>query len=175
MALGLLAAAGTVSVLACLTYLRRRVRINPRVRSAAPVGWLWSMRAPARAHRRLRRALRGARGALAQGASNGMAVDGLSGCLEELEAHALAVDDQIIVAARFAPVIRRSMLKGLRPEVTEIELLSARVAATVVSRTALHEKRLADVRSRIAERLDALDAASAEIAALERRWHAPAV
>jgi len=174
-ALGVLAAAGIASAAGCAAYLRRRVRINPKVRSAVPVYWLWSVHAPARAHRRLRRAVRGARAALAQAAAAGMVVDGLSGCLQDLEAHALAVDDQIIVAARFAPLIRRSMLRGLRPEVTEIEFLSARVAAAVVSRTAVSEERLADVRTRISQRLDALDAASAEIAALETRWHTPAV
>jgi hypothetical protein len=152
-------------------YLRRRNRIHPRVRSAAPLRWLWGLRGPARTHRRLRRAIRGAHGALAQGGLRGFRVEGLDECLSELENHAFAVDDQLVVASRFSAPICRSMLRGLRSEVAEIELLAARIAATVVSRSSLTETGLAGVRTRIIERLDALDAAHAEIARLETRWN----
>ena len=153
--------------------LRRRNRINPRIRTHAPLAWLWQTSGCARAHRRLRRALRGAHGAVAQGAVSGIPVDGLVDCVGELERLALSVDDQLVVAARFATSIRRSMLRGLRPEVTEIEMLAARIAATVVSRSHLSEERLADSVARITERLDALDAAHAELARLEAAWQRP--
>jgi hypothetical protein len=154
-------------------HLRRRNRINPRVRTAAPLRWLWSIRAPARAHRRLRRAVRGAHGALAQGGAQGLPVDGLADCLGDLEAHAFAIDDQLVVASRFSTSICRSMLRGLRPEVAEIEVIAARVAATVVTRSTMSDERLANVRRGVSERLDALDAAHAEVAGLEARWRAP--
>jgi hypothetical protein len=162
--MGLAAAGGAAAV-----HVSHRNRISPRVRTAAPLSWLWAMRGPALAHRRLRRAIRGARGALAQGAKAGLPVDGLADCVEELERQAVVVDDHLVVASRFSTSIRRSMLRGLRPQVTEIELLAARLAATVVSRSTVSEERIADALTRIRERLDALDAAHAELAGLEAR------
>jgi hypothetical protein len=154
---------------ATAVHFTRRNRISPGVRTAAPLSWLWALRSPALAHRRLRRAIQGARGALAQGAKAGLPVDGLAACVDELARQAVVVDAHLVVASRFAPSIRRSMLRGLRPQVTEIELLAARLAATVVSRSTVSEDRIADALSRIRERLDALDAAHAELAGLEAR------
>jgi hypothetical protein len=163
---GLLVAAGAG---AAAIHVSHRNRISPRVRTAAPLSWLWAVRSPALAHRRLRRAIRGARGALAQGAKAGLPVDGLADCVDELERQAVVVDDHLVVASRFSPSIRRTMLRGLRPQVSEIEQLAARLAATVVSRSTVSEDRIADALKRIRERLDALDAAHAELAGLEAR------
>ena len=44
--------------------LRRRNRVSPRRRTAAPLNWLWSFRPAARLHRRLRTAVLTARKAL---------------------------------------------------------------------------------------------------------------
>jgi hypothetical protein len=162
------------STAALLVVLRRRNRVVPRVRTRAPLMWLWSLSAPARAHRRLRRAIAATRAAVGQGAEAGLAVDGLADCVDELQRLAVEADGRLVVAARFNPAVRRAMLRGLRPEIDEIELLGARVAATVVSRAGAREERLADVVARVTERLDALDAAHLELSRLEASWQRPA-
>jgi hypothetical protein len=155
--------------------LNRANRINPRVRGVAPLSWLWRPDACARYHRRLRKAMRGARGAVAQGRVGGLVVDGLAEAIDELERHALRVDEQLVVAARFRGPVRRSMLRGLRPTVAEIEVLAARMAASVVARSSFSPDGLHDVVQRLTDRMNALDAAHAEIARLEATFQGPAL
>jgi hypothetical protein len=161
------------SLVAAFVSLGRRNRINPRVQTAAPLTWLWRPGSAARAHRRLRRALRAARHTIAHGARSGAGVDGLAECTDDLERHAVALDEQLVLASRFGPIIRRTMMGHLRADVSEVELLAARIATTVVARSALSEERVADVVTRVTERLDALDAAHREISSLETRFRLP--
>ncbi|HWW55234.1 MAG TPA: hypothetical protein VNY84_15760 [Acidimicrobiales bacterium] len=158
----------SVAVGGGLIVLRRHNRISPRVRTSAPLTWLLHPAGPARAHRRLRRAVRATRGAVDQAGASGLPVDGLLDCVDELERLAITADEQLVVAARFSGSVRRTMLRGLRPQINGLESVAARTAATVVSRTQLTDERLADAVARIHERLDALDAAHAEVAELEK-------
>jgi hypothetical protein len=87
--------------------------------------------------------------------------------VREIERLAVTADEQLVVAGGFSGSVRRTMLRGLRPQIVQLESLAARTAATVVSRTHLSDARLGDAVARVHERLDALDAAHAEIAELE--------
>jgi hypothetical protein len=150
-----------------LFVLRRHNRISPGIRTSAPLSWLWRPAGPARAHRRLRRAVRAAHRAVDQAGAAGIPVNGLLDCVEEIERLAVTADEQLVVAGRFSGSVRRTMLRGLRPQIVELESLAARTAATVVCRTHLSDAHLGDAVARVHERLDALDAAHAEIAELE--------
>ena len=102
-----------------------------------------------------------------QAGSSGIPVHGLRDCVDELERLAVTTDEHLVVAARFSGSVRRTMLRGLRPQINELESVAARTAATVISRTHLSDERMTDAVARIHDRLDALEAAHAEIAQLE--------
>jgi len=158
-------------------WLHRRNRVSPAARSRAPLRWLLSPGRAASAHRRLRRAVAAARHAIAHGRRAGeVGVADLAASVADLERHAAALDDQLVLAARCAPAVRRNLLRQLARDVAEVEHLSGRlVRALVAPPPALPGARLEDAARRIAERLDALDAAHAEIAALEASWAGPAL
>ena len=139
---------GACCVAAVVHSLRVRNRVAPSVRTAAPVAWLWSPRAAARLHRRLRRSL------LATRISLDGAFDELA---REVEQRAVAIDRELVAADR-APLPGRSRLVAdLRDEVDEVEALNQRLVA--MARTSRSRADLTAVR----ERLDALDAALREL------------
>jgi hypothetical protein len=141
----------TVALIACcaaagLHMLRVRNRVVPDLRSPAPVRWLWSPRAAARLHRRLRGSVLGAR----------LALDGsFSDLAREVEERAAALDREIVAADRARLPARLRLVADLRDEVVQVESLNQRLVA--MSRT--HRVDLTAVR----ERLDALDAALREL------------
>jgi hypothetical protein len=135
-------------VAAALHMLRVRNRVVPDVRSSAPLGWLWSPRAAARMHRRLRGSVLGARMALPPGSV-------LADVAREIEQRAASLDRELVAADRARAPARSRLVADLRDEVAEVEALNQRLVT--MSRSRRHD--LGAVR----ERLDALDAALREL------------
>jgi hypothetical protein len=162
--------AGIVCSAGALAYarwrLRKQLRVRPSTRSAAPTSWLVSTSEPARLHRRLRKATATARLA---GARGGATVAGLAA---EIEDHAVAVEAQLVMLAR---VWRRERdaRKQLAGQVTQLEQLAVRISASAVDAT--RSRALGpgspDALAALTERIEALDAARAELAAIERTWN----
>lgn len=156
LSLGAAASLGVALALTCQA-LSRRNRIAPRIRTGAPMSWLWSGRLAARMHRRLRAVVRTAQACCPRVSrkSPRSTVHELVDDLVELAATA----DRRIVAAASLPRFRRALaLAEIAVEIREIEALGARVrhygelgAPAPVT--------VASVR----ERLDALEAARREI------------
>jgi len=161
-----------LAALAGLAWLHRRNRVAPGARAKRPLRWLISPTGPSRAHRRLRRAVTASRVAVTHARQRGaLGVDHLEGCVAELQHHALAVDDRLAIADRCPPRERRAMMRGLAAQVAEVERLSARLVGALMARggPAVADP-IDDTPRRLTERLDALDAAHAELAALEADW-----
>ena len=133
---------------AAVHMLRVRNRVVPEVRSPAPLGWLWSPRAAARLHRRLRGSVLSAR----------MALDGsFADLAREVEERAVALDRQLVAADRARLPARTRLVADLRDEVAQVEALDQRLVS--MARTSRSRSDLSAVR----ERLDALDAALREL------------
>ena len=147
-------------VLACVLavaltvrHVKRRNRVSPAVPCDAPLRWLCTPSRPAMLHRRLRQSVysvRQVRGPAAELA-------------HDLEAHAVAVDRQLIRVARSPMPVRQRLLREVTGQVHDVEALTERVLAAAATPLQAGPERLA----LLAERLDALEAAQAEIAALE--------
>jgi hypothetical protein len=168
--LGALAVVWAASVAFGLVWLRRRNRVSPKVRSRAPLAWMASPGRAAAAHRRLRRAVQGVHAAATL---PNVASGELSACIADVERQAAAIDDHLVLAARCSPVVRRSLVRGLEGQVREIERVSARITTLVLGGHHPSGEWGADALRRISERLDALDAANAELAALEATYASP--
>jgi hypothetical protein len=147
--------------------IRRANRVVPERRGAAPTGWLWSLREPARLHRRLKRAVRLIRAAVAPaGPPERMRrpvqpTSALSAVADDLVSRAAAVDDQLVMAARMRPLLR-----GLAREVADIEHAAWRLAGTAAAwRAQLQQAALAQPLPALdaGSRLDAFEAAMAEL------------
>jgi two-component sensor histidine kinase len=148
--------------------------VSPKVRSRAPLSWAIAPGRAAHAHRRLRRATASARALVvnAPRQTGGVEVPAdVASCVSDLEKYAATVDDRLVLATRCSPIVRRNLLRALDGEVKEIEQLSARIGSLVL-RTQQGVASIETVR-RISDRLDALDAAHAELAALEAAWSTP--
>lgn len=152
--------------------LQRRNRVSPAVRSPAPLVWLWSPGRPARLHRRLRDSVADIHLAPSRRSHPlpSVSVDELR---RELEYQAVELDHHVVVASRQRRSQRRPLLESLDVRVQEVEQLSLRL-----SRLARPDGAPAsgwdvvgqppDALARIAEQLDLLDRAQAELAAIER-------
>jgi hypothetical protein len=144
-----------LSVLWVRHRLRRRLRIDPKVRSQAPTVWIWSPAPAARLHRRLRavaataRAIPAADGSLAQ-----IAVD--------LTGGAVALEPSLIAVAR-ARRTGRPARRELSAQVSDLEATARRLTALSAQRS--DPGRAAQLR----ERVDALEAAHAELAEIDVR------
>jgi len=153
--------------------LQRRNRVSPAVRSPAPVSWLWSPRSTARLHRRLQGAvvhihLAPSRRSTFSGPAS---VDELR---RELEYQAVELDHHLVIAGRHPRAQRRSILRSLEQQVSEIETLSVRLSrlsarpeGTPASGWEV-TRQPPEVLAGIAEQLDLLDAAQDELTAIER-------
>lgn len=168
-----LAVFGVVSIILCagaITYarwrLRKQLRVRPSSASPAPTVWLVSTSEPARLHRRLRKAAAEARAAGARGDAT------ISSLAVEIESHAVAVEGHLVVLHR---VWRRERAarKQLAAQVKSIKQLSARLTTSALELT--RQRALGagspDALAELSDRIDALDAARAELAALEHHWH----
>ena len=152
-------AAASVGVAVGLAYqgLTRRNRIAPRIRTGAPLSWLWSSRMAPRMHRRLRAIVRTAQGCCPR-ASRRNPRSTVHELVDDLVELAAAADRRLVVASTLPRFRRAVALAEIASEIREIETLSGRVrhyaglgAPPVVTVAALEE------------RLDILDAARREV------------
>ncbi|MBI2708757.1 MAG: hypothetical protein HYX34_03580 [Actinobacteria bacterium] len=121
---GMLAAAlvALAVLLVVLARLRRRNRVSPKVRTAAPTVWLWSPALAARLHRRLRDAVAVSRMVAGRHTDRSGGVADLAARLEQ---EALAVDGRIAAVGRLAPRLRRTALPALAADVAAVERLAS--------------------------------------------------
>jgi hypothetical protein len=165
----------TCAVLALLAFmvlrwrLHRSNRVSPAMKSPAPILWLWSPSQPARLHRRLRAATHEIHLAPAhKRAGPSLSVDELR---RELEYQAVELDHHVVAAAHHPRSYRRSLLRQLDGQVTEVERLSVRLsrltrpAGTPASGW---DAQSPEVLERISRQLDLLDQAQDELTEIER-------
>ena len=157
-------AAGSIAAL--LWSLRRRNRVSATAKTPAPVTWLVSPRAPARMHRRLRNALTSARVAYAPAV--GEAHPQLPDLALTLEREAVLTDELLVAASTTPRPHRRRSLQPLQAQVTEIERLAHQIAHTARRAGPSAVPQAADGLREVADQLEALRAAQAEVEAVER-------
>lgn len=159
--------------------VNRRHRVDPAVRTGAPITWLVDPRAPARLHRRLARVGTtvctvaadhpgGAGGGRPRRRFRRVEPSPLRSTADELRLQAVALDRQLVRLAMLAPAARRTLLADLGRAVDEVEQASARLAvisAEVRSPRALATDDPAVVD--LARRVDWLAQAHAELVALD--------
>jgi hypothetical protein len=133
-----------VTLLALWRTLRRRLRVDPKVGSAAPTHWHLSQHKAARAHRRLRMA---SQAALAVGNTAGGRTAGTSSrqpkkrrdnidatefpaLAQSIVEHAKAVELDLVHASRLPRAHRNQALQGPLAEVARVEATVAELAAT---------------------------------------------
>jgi hypothetical protein len=149
--------------------LHRSNRVSPAMKSPAPIVWLWSPTQPARLHRRLRTATREIHLSPAhKKAGPSLSVDELR-C--ELEYQAVELDHHVVAAAHHPRAQRRSLLRQLDTQITEVERLSVRLSR--LSRPAGTpasgwDAQPPEVLERISRQLDLLDEAQDELTEIER-------
>lgn len=178
---GLPVAAVVVTFLWTRWHLGRRNRVVPTRPSPAPVRWLATPSQPARLHRRLQVAVRVVRvhaglpdrpGRRARALSAGGATDTVGRLVEQLEAEAQALDLDLARLARAPKPVRRPALLDLERRVLHVEQIAGRVAQMAIEDAVQGlppGDPSAPALDRLAEQLDALDAARREVATIERR------
>ncbi|MGI8793046.1 MAG: hypothetical protein ACR2H3_07710 [Acidimicrobiales bacterium] len=134
--------------------VRRSSRVVPEVRGPAPLSWQASVRRPARLHRRLQQSVSSVRLALDASTTS---LD-LQSLVAELESHACALDEQLVLAARAPSAQRGRLLNELDGESAALSEAARRIIQ--LARQPDGGQRAID---RIADRLDALDAALHEL------------
>ena len=152
--------------LAGIFWLRRRNRVCPGVATDAPLLWLISPRRAASGHRRLRRSVLAARAALGAYEGRGGAGTDIGSVVTELGRHAARIDAELVVVARCPAGQRRRVERALLQEVRDVEQLAVRLVASLVETSPAP---IADMGHRLSDRLDALEAAHAELAEIEAR------
>ena len=147
----------------------RRNRVSRATPTPAPLWWLVLPSEAARMHRRLRAAVVAARLVAPAGRRRQRAPRSpIAEMVDDLEAQAVAVDLQVVAAARATARDRRQRLRALDGHVRRIEDLSARLVAAGVAASAHRQpSHQASPLDAIGERLDALEAARDELAAIE--------
>jgi hypothetical protein len=152
--------------------VRRRNEVSIRRPVHPPLRWLASPRACGRMHRRLRAAVAALRLAVpAPRRTRGRrAVDGsvFVPLADEIEAHAVALDRQLLLADMLRGPTGVSVRVALSRQVNEVEQVAHRVAAAAMaSGRTPGAPPSPEALARITEHLDALDVARHEIAQLE--------
>jgi hypothetical protein len=160
--------------------LNRRHRVDPAVRTGAPITWLVDPRAPARLHRRLARVGTtvctvaadhpgGAPGDRPRRRFRRVEPSPLRSTADELRLQAVALDRQLVRLAMLAPSARRTLLADLGRAVDDVEAASARLA--VISAEVRSPRSLASDDPTVvdlARRVDWLAQAHAELVALDQ-------
>ena len=144
-----------------LRRLQRRNRVSPRYASGAPLSWLWSWTLSARLHRHLARTVTAVRSCI----SGSRAQLGLEDLVAELERHACAIDDQLVVVARLPRPNGRRLLRELVAEVRHVDALAERIIRS--GRAWAGAEPSTRALAPVAERLDALDAAMRDLGRLD--------
>ena len=152
--------------------LQRKNRVSPAMRSPAPINWLWSPRQPARLHRRLRTATIEIHLAPSRRRKDmpSLSVDDLR---RELEYQAVELDHHLVAAARHPKVQRRSLLRQLQGQVSEVERLSIRLSRMTRAYGSPSSgwdltTEPPEVLAHISQQLDLLDQAQEELTEIER-------
>jgi hypothetical protein len=148
--------------------LRRRNRVSPSVRTPAPLYWLWSWRFAARLHRHLARSVAGARACVVHSGEQ----LGLMAMVNELEAHASAIDAQLVAVDRSPQPTRYRMLRELYAEIRQVDAMAERVIR--MGRAWAGAEPSVRGLAGVGERLDALESAMADLARLDRTAVPPA-
>jgi len=146
------------AVLAARRRLRRRLDVAPGVASAAPLTWVWSYSGPARRHRRLRAAAAYAP-ALPPGDDVAPGVDEL---LVAFRCRAQRLDEELAALHRVPRGARTPALRRIDAEIAALRPLAERLAD-------LRPPTRTPADDELEERLTALEAAHAELRAIERR------
>ncbi len=152
--------------------VRRRNEVSIRRPVRPPLRWLASPRACGRMHRRLRAAVAALRIAVPaprRARERKAAAASVFGPLaDEIEAHAVALDRQLLVADMLRGPTGVTVRVALTHQVGAVEQLAHRVAAAAMAGERTPGTPPApEALARIAEHLDALDMARDEIARLE--------
>ncbi|MEA2704210.1 MAG: hypothetical protein QOD63_2155 [Actinomycetota bacterium] len=144
----------------CRWRLRRRLRVRPELRSAAPTWWLVPGTSSSRLHLRLRRVASVARTA-------GAADPSLRPMVADVQDHAVILETHLLVVARCGRrgAARRRDLDG---EVGRLEDVTARLAGNARVRPRAVVAGALDPIGDLGERLAALEAARREVARLEQ-------
>jgi hypothetical protein len=166
-----------VASIGCWLVARRVVRANrvvPDRRSPAPLSWLWSLRTPARLHRRLRRAVQVVSYVMApfrpppRGSRRSVPPEELVGIANELVVRAAQLDDRLAAAAALAGPWRGRVFDQLGAAVSDVE-----ASVLHLERVAVAWRAQIDAAARMSEplppldlrsRLGALEAAVTEVA-----------
>lgn len=163
---GLALVAVTTVVIVLLAIVRKVNRANqvaPGRPSPAPLTWLASPGAPARCHRRLRRAVTTADVSTRRIAPAAVA---LADVAREITARAVAVDDALVAASGLHPAARRRRMADLAAEVRDIEACAARLHLVSGDWRRLHDQAVGAMSvppPNLHERLDAVEAALREL------------
>jgi hypothetical protein len=163
----------TLTVLALRWKLQKRNRVSPAVKSPAPIHWLVSPGQTARLHRRLQGAVTDIHLAPTRRTRRAAAASSVDEMRRELEYQAVELDYHLVIAARHTRAQRRPLVASLDAQVTQVEMLSARLSR--LSRPAGQFSsgwdavdQPPEVLARLSQQLDHLDAANDELTQIER-------
>lgn len=162
-----LSVAGAAACAVAVYALRRANRVTPDRRSHAPLTWLWSLREPARLHRRLRRAIQSCSLPVAMGAPT------LRSLADELAGRAAKVDDELAATRHIRWVWRGPLMARLSEAVREIERSALQLNRLATEwRTGLHQVALSESQPDLdlGSRMAAAQAALAEATAASRQY-----
>lgn len=144
----------SLAVVLAIRAARRANRVVPEVASQAPLAWQASFRHHARLHRQLQATVSAVRAAQRSSTTE---LD-LKPLVAELESHACTLDDQLAVAARAPTGQRVILLRELDEECQALSDAGRRIIALSTQATTGRSS-----LQLVSERLDALDAALAEL------------
>jgi hypothetical protein len=158
------ASAGTVGATTgyVMHTIRKRNRVAPGTRSPAPISWLWSWRMAARLHRHLARTIHAVHACIVDSREQ----LGLATMVKELEAQACAIDRQLVAVDRSPNPTRYRMLRELYAEVRQVDAVAERVIR--MGRAWAGDEPSVRGLAGVSDRLDALEAAMADLARLDR-------
>src|SRR5579864_5739225 len=117
-----------VAMVASVWLLARRNRVTPAARTGAPLHWLAAPSRAATAHRRLRRAVSGARAALGGMPDDAPVRGDVAASVALLERQAVDLDHRLVVAANCPPATRWRLVNDLEPQVREVERIGSELA-----------------------------------------------
>ena len=147
-----------------------RIRVSNRVgvrgRGTAPMRWLFDPCWAARLHRRLRRLVASVRPWMPRRSPRHDDPPPIALLARDVELHAVALDRDLVMAARAPKSHRRLMLVDLTEQVISLESLAARVVTLGSAQQQLTEP-TREAIARMNAQLDALEEAHDEIALLE--------
>jgi hypothetical protein len=165
--LATVAALTTATIAFGLWRLRRRKRVTAGTMTVAPAWWRVRPGRCARLHRRLRAATAAANYSPAGRARRSLPLAEVERLADDLTWQAVALDHQLVLASRARPGVRRGILDTVEVHVEHVEALAGRLAWNVAAADGPVRTSPETDLEAIADRLDAIETARAEIAALE--------